>query len=149
MGNLLDGRFWSTKRMIRWRNISEEVCPAFSPITFTWDNEADVPSPWVKGETLLDGGRLAWPAAFGCMSETGHALTLYAINGPFDVQPNCYGQCSIDYPLPVLYDPESFPIPIDPEVGAAGGVEPGTWEEYLDFYPGDIEGPLLRGGRRQ
>src|SRR5581483_4421891 len=142
MPTLNDGRFWSSKRMIQWKNVSEEVCPAYSPITFSWDNDGHSKSPWVVDETVLDGGSLALPAAFGCMAETGYADALYAINGPFDVQPGCYGRCSIVYPLPILFDPQSFPIPVD-EPGAPP--EPGTWDEYTTAYPGDIEGPPLLG----
>jgi hypothetical protein len=132
-------------RDILFLNTSNQVCPAYSPISFCWDNEADFPSPWVEGTTLLEGGQLALPASFSCMSETGQALTMYAINGPLDVQPNCYGTASISYPLPIRYDPNSFPIPIDPEDPLGTGFEPGTWDEYITAYPGDIEGPPLLG----
>ncbi|HEV3341068.1 MAG TPA: hypothetical protein VG125_11950 [Pirellulales bacterium] len=138
----MDRRFWQTKRTIPWLNTGETVCPAFNPITFCWDNNAGVPSPWQQGTTLLSGGRLALPSDGAAMSETGYALTLYAINGPFDVQPGSYGECSIDYPLPIRYDPNSFPIP-DPADPA--NPVPGTWDKYITAYPGDIEGPPLLG----
>lgn len=153
MAQRLDSRFWASKRKIRFLNISEEVCPAYTPVVFSWDNEAGVDPPWnTDGDntagkpTILDGGRLAWPIGWGSMSETGYLNTLYAINGPFDVQPGGYGDCSIDYPLPLLIDPESFPIPED-EANPLGPQVPGTWQEYLEAWPGDIEGPPPCGFR--
>lgn len=153
-GSFNDGRFWANKRMFRWVNAWDTVCPAFSPVTFTWDNEANVGSPWQTGggatggfsnlpPTMVDG-QIALPGWGGYMSEAGYALTMYAINGPFDVQPGGYGHCSIDYPLPVLYDPESFPIPIDPLNPAIGTVG-GTWDDYISIFSGDIEGPPPMG----
>jgi hypothetical protein len=151
----LDNRVYEAKHKIKIVNVSDEVLPAYNPLVLTYDNQQHFDpfgSPFLGGYSsssagigvpqgsgsprTIVNGELIWPASFACIAETGYTNCLYAINGPFDIAPDGYGTAYLDYPLPITIDPDSFPIP-----DGSGSFVPGTWDDYQDAYPGDIEGP--------
>lgn len=133
MAQRLDSRFWGSKRKIRFLNLTGEVIPAYCPIVYF--NDDTIPFSF-EDATLLEGGRLAYPV-YGSLLASPNGMV--AINGPFDIQPDAYGEMSDDYPLPCLIDPDSFTIW---DGTADGDVSTGDYQEYQDSASYDLFPPL-------
>lgn len=133
----MDQRYWKQKRKIPIYNPDPNPIPAYAPVHFNWDyGSQGISSPWQEGTTLR-GGQIIYEVSPGT-SETQWWNTLYAINGPVEVPSGGYGEASIDYPLPLVIDPNGFPVP--DLTNPSGLPVPGTWDAYMLANAPDAEG---------